>query len=77
MPAFDVSLGNVEVAAGHSHIAVTEDVLEGEGVAAVAQVGDGEGVSETVGVDVGDIGTFAETGHQFIEGVFAERVFVF
>ena len=45
-----------QVALDHLEVGMAEEDLEGEGIPAVAQVGDGEGVAEAVGVDVGDGG---------------------
>lgn len=65
-----VGAHDVEVASDHLESGVTEEVLEGEGVAAVAEVGDGEGVTKAVGVDVGrDASTFADALDGFAEDV--------
>ena len=45
-----------QVALDHLEVGMAEEDLEGEGIAVVAQVGDGEGVAEAMGVDVGDVG---------------------
>ena len=39
---------------------MSEDLLEGVDISTIAKVGDGEGVTEAVGVDVGNIGTGTE-----------------
>jgi len=55
-----VGLDEAEVAFDHFEGGVAEEALEGPGVAVVAEVGDGEGVAEPVGVDVGDAGAVAD-----------------
>lgn len=50
----DVGLGEAEIEATHFEGGVAEDGLEAVDVSAVAEVGDGEGVAEAVGVAIGD-----------------------
>ena len=45
---------------GHRRVLVAEDLLEGEDVATVSQVLDGEGVTEAMGMYFVDPGAFAE-----------------
>lgn len=74
----NVGLGDGEVVVDHGEGGVAEDHFEGVGVATVAQVVDGEGVTEAVGVDVGDFGAAAYAVQLFEETVtihgFASRV---
>jgi len=55
-----VELGDAGVVAHHFEIRVAEELLEGEDVARVAEIVDGEGVPEFVRVGVGDVGTVAD-----------------
>lgn len=57
-----VLAGDVEIAAGHSHIGVAEEFLQRESIAAVAEVVDGEGVPKSMGVAVFDARLFAQPG---------------
>jgi len=57
-----VGLGDASVAADHGQVGVAEQVLQSEEVPTAAQVGDGEGVTKAVGVDVGDAGALANAG---------------
>ena len=60
----DVALGEAEVTAHHVHRGVAKDLLEGVGVAVVAQEGDGEGVSKSVRVTMGDAGAVADPAEE-------------
>lgn len=53
-----------------------EELLEGEDVAAVAQVENGKGVAEAVGVAVGDAGAFGDALDDVADGETVERFFV-
>ena len=59
-----VGLGNGGVGADHLQGFVAQRLLQGSGVAAVAQILDGECVAETVRVDAFDAGPLAETFDQ-------------
>lgn len=62
-----VGLDDVEVAGDHGEVGVSEEVAEGEGIALVAEVGDGEGVPEAMGMNVGDAGTVTEAAEKAVE----------
>ena len=62
MDAGAVGLGDAGVAADHGQVGVAEQVLQSEEVPTAPQVGDGEGMAKTVGVDVGDAGALADAG---------------
>ena len=64
-----VGLGDTRIAAHHGQIRVSEQFLEGEQVAPVAQVGDGEGVAEAVRVNMGDASAFADAGELQVQVV--------
>jgi hypothetical protein len=55
-----VGVGELEVGLDHFHGGVTEEHLQGVGVAAVAQVVDGKGVAEAARVGVRKAGAVAE-----------------
>lgn len=65
MAGVDVGLGDGKVVVDHGEGGVAEDHFEGVGVATVAQVVDGEGVTEAVGVDVGYFGAVADAVQLF------------
>ncbi len=73
MGVFDIYLGDGEIAADHIERGVAEHGLEGEDIAAVAQVVDGKGVAETVGMDAGDVGAFSKANKQAPEGTPIQR----
>jgi len=56
-----------EVAFDHIEVGVAKEDLEGEGVASVAEVGDGEGVTEAVGVDFQDASSAGDAAEEEIE----------
>lgn len=68
-----VGLGDVEIVVDHIERGVTEQALKGEDVTAAAQVPDGEGVAEAVGVDVGNAGAFFDTAQHESDGDFGHR----
>ena len=51
MDAANVGLCEAGVVAHHVEVLMAEDHLEGEDVASGAEVGDGEGVAEAMGMD--------------------------
>jgi len=69
----EVGLGEVEVGADHFHSGVTEDDLEGVGIASIAEEADGEGVAKTVGVDVLHTGAASDGGELFEQAVAVHR----
>lgn len=72
----EVGFGEAGVGFDHVQGLVAEEVLEGAGVAAVAEEEHGEGVPETVRVDVGDAGALAEAGEEVDQGVTVDRAAV-
>lgn len=76
MGAVDVGLGNGEIVAHHHQGGVAEDHLEGVNIATVAQVGDGEGVAETVWVDAEHAGAGPGQVEQVVELVAGEGALV-
>lgn len=54
MVGLEVGLGDIEVVAHGLHVGVAKNHLEGEGIAAVFEVLDGEGVAEAMRVDILD-----------------------
>lgn len=51
---------------------MTEEDLESVGIPAIAEVEDGEGVTEAMGVAVGDVGTISEGDEEFEEAITGE-----
>ncbi len=71
MGRLDVCLGQGEIFAHHVHRRVSQHHLQGEGIAAIAQVGDGEGVAEAMRIHIGDAGALADGGDEAPEIVAA------
>ncbi len=61
-----IYLGEMQVGANHLQSGMTEHILQGVGVAAIAEELDGEGVTEAVGVTIGHAGTVAD-GRELLE----------
>ena len=55
-----VGADDFEVALDHLQVGVAEEDLEGEGVAAIAEVGNGKRVAEAMRMDVGDTGAVTD-----------------
>mgnify|MGYP007071584450 CR=1 FL=1 len=69
MGGLGIGVGEGEVFAHHFEGGVTEEALEREDVAAVAEVLDGEGVAEFVGVGGGDVGAPGQAVEKAADGV--------
>lgn len=76
MAGFDVGLGDLDVSADHVHAGVAKEYLEGVGVAAIAEVVDGEGVAKAVDVGVVDSGALGDGGDGVVEMIAGEGLAV-
>lgn len=65
MKVLQVGFGDLEIFFYHFHGGVAKDDLKTVGISAVAEVVDGEGVTETVRVHIGDIGSTTEGAELF------------
>lgn len=64
-----IGFGEGEVFADHFEGGVAEEALEGEDVATVAEVLDGKGMAEAVGVDVADVCARTQAHEEVSDGV--------
>lgn len=71
-----VGLRDAGVALDHRHVRVAEQLLQGEQVALVAQIGDGERMPESVRVDVRHPGPLPDADQQPAQYVARQRPWV-
>lgn len=67
MGLVDVGLGNGEVDFHGVKIGVAEGALEGVDISPIAEVGNGKGMAESVGVAIGYAGAFSQAGEHAVE----------
>ena len=61
--------GEGQVDSNHFHCAVTEEALQGVGVAAVSEEVDGKGMTKAVDIGAGDFGAGSDVVDKVVESV--------
>ena len=69
MGVLEIFADQGEVVIDHAQGAMAKDALEGEGISAVTQIFDSEGMAEAMRADPRDPGFIAKAGEQLLDGV--------